>query len=127
MATFPGESLQLGEFSQEAALVQRRLGIPANGYYDELTYSAVRGFQAKHGLQATGEVDHPTWLALEATVREGLLPSWYGTDLQVVQARKRLGLHCGDSLGTALRQYQSARGLPITGLLDEATAVALGG
>lgn len=107
----------------DVAQVQRRLGFVPHGIYDEETAEAVRVFQLERGLRATAIVDEPTWLALEGLVTDGQVPAWF-TEGRLDEAERRLGEPVTDP---ALRRYQSARGIPLTGVLDEATAVALGG
>ncbi len=74
----PGYALRRGDESFLVRLVQYALGeldliyeglddVPQTGVYDEKTMEAVRGFQRRHGLPETGEVDRATWDAL-ATV-----------------------------------------------------------
>lgn len=107
----------------DVAQVQRRLGVVPHGIYDEETAALVRAFQIERGLLTTGEVDEPTWLALEGLITAGLVPAWF-TEGRLDEAERRLGEPVTEA---SLRRYQSARGLPLTGLLDEQTAVALGG
>ena len=50
---------------RELSVVYDDLGdVPLSGEYDEATARAVRVFQEKHGLPATGGVDRRTWNAL---------------------------------------------------------------
>lgn len=88
---------------------------------------AVKGFQLKHGLLPTGEVTEATWMALEATVRAGLRPTWADGPEALREALRRLGgASLEDGVELRLRQFQSHMGLPLTGLLDEATILAIG-
>ena len=52
------------------AVLQELLGVEADGSYGPLTAQAVREVQEKAGLEPTGEVDGPTWVAVEATAIE---------------------------------------------------------
>jgi peptidoglycan hydrolase-like protein with peptidoglycan-binding domain len=106
--------------------VQRRLGLLSTGSYDQATSDAVRSFQLANGLMATGVVDEATWLALEALVRAGLRPTWADSPEAVSEARRRLAARPDEDLGNAVRRFQSARGLPLTGLLDDDTVRAIG-
>jgi peptidoglycan hydrolase-like protein with peptidoglycan-binding domain len=42
-------------------------GLPVTGYYGTQTRAAVKDFQTKQGLAATGNANPPTWRALVAT------------------------------------------------------------
>ena len=74
----PGYALREGDESFLIRLVQYALGeldliykglddVPQTGVYDAATAEAVRGFQRRHGLPETGEVDRTTWDALATT------------------------------------------------------------
>lgn len=74
----PGYALRADDESFLVRLVQYALGeldliyeglddVPQTGIYDEATMKAVRGFQRRHGLPETGEVDRATWDALATT------------------------------------------------------------
>ena len=82
LAQFPrlseGYALREGDESFLVRLVQYALGelelnydglvlVPQTGIYDPLTAEAVRGFQRRHRLPETGEVDRATWDALANT------------------------------------------------------------
>jgi hypothetical protein len=56
--------LKLGAVSPSVAEVQRELNIPDDGYFGPVTQKAVKKFQKKHHLAATGKVDIKTWLKL---------------------------------------------------------------
>jgi len=79
LAAFPRLSadytLREGDESFLVRLIQYALGeleliyegfesIPQSGIYDAATVEAVRGFQKRHSLPETGEVDRATWDAL---------------------------------------------------------------
>ena len=106
----------------EVRQAQRRLGLIPTGALDSEFTASLRTFQREHGLVVTGELDAPTIRALEVLPREGLLPEWYGKPGQSVVVALALGASTPD----AIRRYQSARGLSVTGVVDEATARAIG-
>ena len=56
--------LSFGDTSPAVAAVQRELRIIDDGIFGPITRAAVRSFQKRSGLRATGEVDVRTWLAL---------------------------------------------------------------
>ena len=100
----------------------QRLGLGFNPDEDAAR-EALRRFQNERGLLVTGALDEPTRLALDAIPTEGLVPEWWGTEEQDEAVAARLGA----SDEASIRRFQSARRLPLTGVVDEATAVALGG
>lgn len=74
----PGYALREGDENFLVRLIQYALGeldliyegfddVPQSGIYDEATAAAVRDFQGRHGLPATGEVDRATWDAIATT------------------------------------------------------------
>jgi peptidoglycan hydrolase-like protein with peptidoglycan-binding domain len=114
------------------------------GTYDAATAAAVRGFQAKRGLEATGTVDRRTWQRLVTMTRTPtrdqlfnvlhagpaiLEAGQHGEDVRDLQAR--LGATrwlFGDVTGTyddatveAVRGFQAKRQVPVTGKVDRRT------
>lgn len=82
-----------------------RVGFPSarTGVYDAATCDAVRAFQRRSGLDATGHCDHPTWAAIVESgysLGDRLLyhrsPMLRGDDIAVLQRRlSELGFHSG--------------------------------
>ena len=69
------ETLKVGTVSQNvlsAETILKGLGysVTADGYFDEATKNAVKAYQQKEGLTATGEVDEETAQKLMNSVRE---------------------------------------------------------
>jgi len=105
---------------------------PIDGVFGPQTKTALRQYQARHGLPATGELDEATRKALNGMLATELTDQ----DVRLQRVQKQLqvaGLYSGPIDGvfgpqtrTALRQYQARHGLPATGELDEATRRALG-
>jgi peptidoglycan hydrolase-like protein with peptidoglycan-binding domain len=60
----PTRLLSVGSAGSAVAVVQRRLGISADGLFGPLTRQAVVRFQRRHGLAADGIVGPITWRAL---------------------------------------------------------------
>jgi peptidoglycan hydrolase-like protein with peptidoglycan-binding domain len=126
--------------NREARLQQVQKRLQAAGFYSgpidgmpgPQTKAALRQYQAKHGLPATGELDDATRKALGVTE----VPEAPDREARLQQVQKRLqvaGFYTGLVDGvpgpetrTALRQYQVKHGLPATGELDEATRRSLG-
>ncbi|PSL02473.1 peptidoglycan hydrolase-like protein with peptidoglycan-binding domain [Haloactinopolyspora alba] len=114
------------------------------GQYDEVTVEAVEGFQAKRGLPETGDVDEETWDRLLDMTREPtddekhnrltpgptiIGPGDSGDDVRELQARLRqIGWFSGDitpNYGDVTRDsvagFQTKRGFPSTGKVDQRT------
>ena len=69
------ETLKVGSVSQNVLSVETILkglgySVTADGYFDEATKNAVKSYQQKEGLTATGEVDEETAQKLMNSVRE---------------------------------------------------------
>jgi peptidoglycan hydrolase-like protein with peptidoglycan-binding domain len=114
------------------------------GVYDDATVAAVKGFQAKRGLDRTGVLDRRTWQRLVAmTDRPGhdamfnvLHPGKtlygrgdQGSAVRDLQARlKQIAWYFGDVTGTydaatvtAVKGFQGKRVIPVTGDVDQRT------
>lgn len=59
-------TLRQGDQGETVKVLQRRLGIPADGIYGAQTAAAVRAFQSSVGLIADGVCGPHTWAALES-------------------------------------------------------------
>ena len=115
-----------------------------DGVYDAETTGAVQAFQTALKLPASGSVDETTWSTLLATTKAPsaedlaghliagpaiLASGSSGAKVRELQARlKQLGRWTGDvtdSYGTktvsAVKGYQTKRGLPVTGEVDQRT------
>ena len=68
--------LRVGDDGPAVSAVQRRLGSPETGRFDRATATAVKAFQAGHGLVVDGEVGPVTRAALfDETIRASASPS----------------------------------------------------
>jgi peptidoglycan hydrolase-like protein with peptidoglycan-binding domain len=123
----------------QTILNRRGFTVPggATGLFDIHLYNAVVAFQRKHGLRVTGVID-------EVTARKIGLYSGTWTDLRfsfsgsrVTEAQRALiaaGVPLpGGATGvynaatrSAVASYQVGQGLPVTGIIDAATAAKLG-
>ncbi|WP_240617498.1 L,D-transpeptidase family protein [Nocardioides speluncae] len=146
----PPFSLRSGDKGEEVRELQHRLfqlqWLPelTTGVYDGTTVEAVKGFQGKRGLKATGAVDQKTWDALvkmtKAPTRDQKFnvlkagatlhgPGASGDDVRAVQARlKQIDWYAGDVTGTydaatvtAVKGFQEKREIPVTGNVDQRT------
>lgn len=119
-------------------------GEKITGEFDDLTVTAVEGFQDKRELPVTGEVDQQTWDRLVDMTREPtedekhnrltpgpaiLGPGDSGDDVRELQARlKQIGWyagdvtpHYGDITTAAVKGFQVKREIPETGEVDQRT------
>jgi hypothetical protein len=109
-------------------LRQRGSAIAADGIFGAGTAGAVRSFQSSHGLSADGVVGTNTWSALVVTVRSGST----GQAVRGVQTSLRAhgssvtvdGIF-GSGTASAVRSFQSARGLSADGIVGPNTWRAL--
>lgn len=120
----------------DVEIVQRKLGADITGEYDDATAGLVRGLQKAAGLPATGEVDEDTAAEIGESARAGLPPLWYHRPLHlwnegddVRQLREAMRAPDGSVFDRCLerlvRRLQSANNLPLTGVVDEATVLAV--
>jgi peptidoglycan hydrolase-like protein with peptidoglycan-binding domain len=146
----PAFSLARGDHGPTVRELQSRLfqldWLPelTTGTFDATTYAAVKGFQDKRGLDATGVVDEQTWRRLRAMTTTpthdqlfnvlhpgpALLTSGdRGDDVRDLQARlKAIAWYFGDVTGSydaqtvkAVKGFQDKREIPVTGAVDQRT------
>jgi peptidoglycan hydrolase-like protein with peptidoglycan-binding domain len=114
------------------------------GEFDSVTHEAVSGFQDKRGLPATGQVDQATWDRLVSMTRQPtddemhnrltagptiIGPGSSADRVRELQARlKQIGWFDEDVTGTygsvtstAVAGFQTKRGIPSTGEVDQLT------
>ena len=130
--------LTIGCVGADVELVQRKLRASSlSGVFDAETASRVRGIQFADKLPVTGVVDSTTANAIGESIRLGMTPDWFNgnmgvgvTGAAVTRLRALLGLPDGDRfdapLEAAVRRFQSAHHLPLTGVMGEADATVLG-
>ena len=111
-------------------LRQRGHAVSVDGIFGSGTASAVRSFQSSHGLSADGVVGSKTWTALVVTVRSGST----GQAVRGVQDALRARGYAvavdgifGSGTASAVRTFQSARGLSADGIVGPNTWRALVG
>jgi peptidoglycan hydrolase-like protein with peptidoglycan-binding domain len=120
------------------------------GRYDDATVAAVKGFQGKHGLHGTGELDARTWDRLQEMTKQPTHDAMFnvmhpgtpllqtgdqGKRVRELQARLRqIDWYFGDVNGsydsqtvTAIRGFQAKRVIPVTGKVDQRTLDRLDG
>ncbi len=146
----PGPVLERGDSGRKVRELQSRLFQLAwfpeltTAKFDADTQSAVRGFQAKRGFKATGDVDRRTWRRLVAMTDDPTHDQLFnilhpgptllaagdsGADVRDLQARLvAIQWISGDVTGTyddttvaAVRGFQAKRAIPVTGEVDRRT------
>ena len=100
--------------------------------FGDLTREAVQRFQQEMGLEVTGQADAATWAAIYSrsdaadTSGDAMKPGDSGDDVKAVQTRlnalgffdNALSGEYGYATETAVRLFQTAAGLEVTGILD---------
>ena len=123
--------------SLQQALVNQGVAVPGgvDGVFGAATVQAVKRFQSRNGLNATGVVDDATALALGLTTNPlyGLEQGASGDAvIQLQQRLIELGIAVaadgafGPSTTAAVKQFQGRVGYAKSGEVNAATAVALG-
>jgi murein DD-endopeptidase MepM/ murein hydrolase activator NlpD len=56
--------LKVGSKGTLVKVVQKKIGVPADGAFGPKTQAALKAYQTKHGITATGVVDAATWAKL---------------------------------------------------------------
>ena len=130
--TAAGDLLRMGSRGPAVSELQRMLGIPADGVFGRQTRSAVRAFQARHGLEVDGVAGPITRGALGGGGGSGgggaanqRLPA--STTIAVQRA---LGISADGVFGRqtrrAVRAFQANKGLEVDGVVGPQTLGALG-
>jgi peptidoglycan hydrolase-like protein with peptidoglycan-binding domain len=125
--------LTLGDTGDDVLIVQRKLDAPLTGTYDDDTAARVRGAQKKMGNEQTGVVDAETAENLGEKADAGQVPDWFTSEchcpavakVRVLLGQPNLPVYHDEALQAAVRRFQSANGLEVSGRVDEATAIAL--
>lgn len=149
-------TIRVGERSSRAAQAQQvimRAGIylrgGADGHFGPVSSQALRLYQQRNGVPATGVVDPATaakmgLVAAGSSAAPAPAPATWRTiglgvrnssEVRVAQQTMiNAGIYVrggadgwfGQYTATALRTYQSRMSLPVTGVIDEATAIRMG-
>jgi peptidoglycan hydrolase-like protein with peptidoglycan-binding domain len=115
--------------------LQRRLGVVADGEFGPITLSAVKRFQASHGLVVDGIVGPATRAALGLPAGPVLRanPIYFhhpSVSESVMELQRRLGVVADGEFGpitlSAVKRFQASHGLVVDGIVGPATRAALG-
>jgi len=130
--------LKKGARGTAVVILQRRLGLYADGVFGRRTKRAVKRFQRRHGLLADGEVGPATAAALGITLpasrrssrRATRPPAVRMTPDAIALMQNHLGITADGVMGPAtrraLRRYEAGKGLPADGRPDAQVLAALG-
>lgn len=143
LSPYAGLTLAEGATGPAVVALQQALGeVTADGEFGPLTRSRVETYQAAKGLPVTGVVAAATWQALMGTSAAAPAPATAASASGSSAARPQLalgstgaavrdlqaalgGLLVDGEFGTrtqdAVRAFQGAAGLPVTGVVDAAT------
>ena len=128
-------TLKKGARGTAVVVVQRRLGLYADGVFGRRTKRAVKRFQRAHGLVVDGEVGPATAAAmgiqLPASPRRAKAPAAVRMTPDAIASLQRgLGVRpdglMGPATRRALRRYEAAKGLPADGRPDAQVLATLG-
>lgn len=119
-----------------AQFVQAVPSVSVDGIFGPNTRDAVAAFQGYEGFPVTGEADDRTWDALyelysgiddRVLQNRAAFPQLDTAATTVANARTRLAAlgYSGANLQQALRAFQQANGLPVTGRLSDAASQAI--
>lgn len=122
-AFLPTQSL--GNRGVDVTAIQLLLGVAADGVFGSGTESAVKAFQRSRGLVDDGIVGPSTWSALTPTLRAGDSGAGVRALQTQLNAKARLSLAVDGQFGpattTAVRNFQSAHGLTVDGVVGPTT------
>jgi hypothetical protein len=65
IVTYSGRSMKLGSKIGAVKAVQKTIGAKQTGTYSAKTVKTMKSWQKKHDLEATGDLNYPTWRALQ--------------------------------------------------------------
>jgi cell wall-associated NlpC family hydrolase len=127
-----GKPLKKGSKGKWVRVLQRRLGVRADGIFGKGTKRAVKRFQRRHGLTADGIVGPATWAALKRAGHSRRTSSHSGASKRgrVRLLQRRLGIAVDGIFGPgtqrAVKRFQRRHGLTADGIVGPATWAALG-
>lgn len=122
-AFLPTQSV--GNRGVDVTAIQLLVGTTADGVFGAGTETAVKAFQRANGLADDGIVGPATWAALTPTLRAGASGAAVRALQTQLNAKARLSLAVDGQFGpattTAVRNFQSAHGLTVDGVVGPTT------
>lgn len=131
-------TLERGDHGRSVKILQRYLGLRADGVFGTGTYRAVKRFQRRHHLKADGVVGPGTWRMLRRARAARRAGGGGGGSSGKVKSRgssvrllqRKLGVAADGVFGPgtyrAVKRFQRAHGLTADGVVGPATWRALG-
>lgn len=131
--------IELGAEGEDVLIVQRKVDAPMTGIYNEDTAARVRGVQKTMGRKnQSGVVDAATAERLGEKPGAGQRPEWLECDevgpgcvcpavakIRILIGQPNLPVDYDTALEDAVRRFQSAEGLEVTGRVNLETATLL--
>ena len=124
--------LRIGDTGPDVVLLQRALGIPADGIFGPQTLHAVKRFQRAHSLLVDGQVGPHTWAALHAEATGSsteIVIRVHDVGPAVAVLQRALGIPADGEFGPqtlhAVKRFQAAHGLLVDGQVGPRTRAAL--
>ena len=122
--------LKKGTDGPAVSVLQKKLGIRADGDFGTRTETAVKKYQKSKGLPADGKVGDLTWRTLTRAPVKPILKKDQGPAVSVRTLQGKLGLpqdgKFGSSTEKAVKAYQRKKGIVDNGVVESDMRYMLG-